>query len=510
MKNIRKRIVAFMLCAFMMSGIASCGKEEASSEAPSENSEVVSEITSENSSDGSSEMNSEGTSESTSESTSENTSESPSEDASEETSEETGAEGSGNYAELAKKDNLLSERGVLEKGANSDYVPLNYDKMKAMWISQFDFESVYSNGVKQRSESSYRELVATALNNVKALGFNTVIVQVRPNGDSFYPSEYYPWSHFINGSYGKYAKYDPLKIFIEEAHARELSFQAWINPMRAMWVEDSKKIDSNYPMASWMKDESKSRYLFVGTYIDKPCYFLNVYYEEVRQLIIDGAAEIVRYYDVDGVHMDDYFYPGDDLEMDKEELRAEMAKNAAMTLKKMRYESLNKLISGIYSAVKAENKNVLFGISPAGNLNNVRNSHYADVDTWCGNKGYIDYIMPQIYWGFDHTICPFAPTYQNWAVLCCEDVKYMVGLTLSNAIYGYNGTLYQEFIQNKDVYKRSFEYMNAQSSFDGFAVFCYQYFFNAISNEPRVETAEELANALPVIAKIPSKKIEYK
>ena len=208
--------------------------------------------------------------------------------------------------------------------------------------------------------------------------------------------------------------------------------------------------------------------------------------------------------------MDDYFYPGDDLEMDKEELRAEMAKNAAMTLKKMRYESLNKLISGIYSAVKSENKNVLFGISPAGNLNNVRNSHYADVDTWCGNKGYIDYIMPQIYWGFDHTICPFAPTYQNWAALCCEDVKYMVGLTLSNAISGYNGTLYQEFIQNKDVYKRSFEYMNAQSSFDGFAVFCYQYFFNAISNEPRVETAEEFANALPVIAKIPSKKIEYK
>jgi hypothetical protein len=86
----------------------------------------------------------------------------------------------------------------------------------------------------------------------------------------------------------------------------------------------------------------------------------------------------------------------------------------------------------------------------------------------------------------------------------------MVGLTFANAIYGYNGEYYDEFINNKDVYKRTYEYMNAQSSFEGFAIFCYQYFYDPVSSKPRVETAEELANSLNAIAKIPSKKIEYK
>ncbi len=416
---------------------------------------------------------------------------------------------SNTYESLAKKDKLLADRKPLEKGANSNYKPLNYDKMKGIWISQFDFNRVYSENGNQRDEKSYRELLGTALDNVKALGFNTVIVQMRPNADSFYPSQYYPWSHFINGSYGKFADYDPIKIFIEEAHNRDLSYQAWINPMRGMTLENAAKLDEAYPMAQWMRDESKKRYLFVGKYADKEAYYLNVYYEEVRNLIINGAAEIVRYYDVDGVHMDDYFYPGEDEAMDDVEFAAEQAKNPEYTLKEMRYESLSKLVSGIYSAVKAENKNVLYGIAPAGNLNNVRKFYYADVDTWCSKPGYIDYIMPQIYWGFDHPICPFAETYQLWADLCCDSVKFMAGLTFANAIYGYDEVHYDEFKNNKAVYRKTFEYINAQKSFEGFSVFCYQYYFDAITNMANVKTAEEAMNALPAMAKIESKKIEY-
>jgi uncharacterized lipoprotein YddW (UPF0748 family) len=97
------------------------------------------------------------------------------------------------YESLIEKDKLLAKKPRLEKGANSGYKPLNYDKMKAMWISQFDFKAVYCDGNKQRSMKSYKELLGVALDNVVALGFNTVIVQMRPNADSFYPSEYYPW-----------------------------------------------------------------------------------------------------------------------------------------------------------------------------------------------------------------------------------------------------------------------------------------------------------------------------
>ncbi len=410
---------------------------------------------------------------------------------------------------LFETDKLLKSRPVLKQGANSNYKPLNYDKMKAIWISQFDFKTVYCEGEKQRSEEEYRILLGKALDNVVTLGFNTVIVQLRPNADSFYPSEYYPWSHFINGSYGKFADYDPIKIFIDEAHARNLSFQGWFNPMRCMNVENAQKLDENYPLAKWMKNPECERYLFVGEYAEKPAYYLNVYYEEVRNLIINGVAEIVRYYNVDGVHMDDYFYPGNDEKMDDVELKLEQEKNPEYTLKQLRYESLSKLVSGIYSAVKKENPNVLYGIAPAGNLNNVRKHYYADVDTWCGNKGYIDYIMPQIYWGFEHPICPFAETYQLWADLCCKDVKYMVGLTFANAIYGYDGIHYEEFQKDKAVYRKTFDFMNAQSTFEGFAVFCYQYYFNALTNLANVKTAEEVVNSLSAMAKIPSKKIDY-
>lgn len=477
-----KKILSLILLAVMLTSLFACSKNETSSSTPDENgSQAVSNSESEGSTNGEADN----------------------------TSKEPAVEGSDTYKALAKVDSLLAERGVLEKGANSDYIPLNYDKMKAMWISQFDFEQIYCRGTKQQAKTTFKRFVAQTLDNIKNLGFNTVIVQLRPNADSFYPSEYYPWSHFINGSYGKFADYDPLEIFIEEAHARDLSFHAWINPMRAMSVEDSKLIDPSYPMAGWLKDKSKSRYLYVGEYAGKPSYYFNVYYEEVRQLIINGAAEIVRYYDVDGVHMDDYFYPGNDSAMDNQELKTEKAKNATMTLKKLRNQSLNKLVSGIYSAVKEENKNVIFGIAPAGNINNVRSIHYADVDTWCGKPGYIDYIMPQIYWGFEHNVCPFAETYQLWSKLCCDEVKFMVGLTFANAIYGYNGEYFDEFINNKDIYKKTYEYMNAQSNFEGFSIFCYQYFYDPKTGIQRVETTEELKNSLPALAKIPSKKIEY-
>jgi uncharacterized lipoprotein YddW (UPF0748 family) len=303
------------------------------------------------------------------------------------------------FQAVSKVDKTLADRGFKDKGANSDYVPLNYDTMKAMWICQFDFGSVFCSGSSQRSESQFRAYVEQAYDNLVSMGFNTVIVQTRPNADSFYPSAYYPWSHYILGSYGKMANYDPLEIMIEEAHERKLSFQAWINPMRGMSPANLEKIQGNYPMAKWKADEkNKSDYIYEYNNL---CY-INIAYEEVRQLIIDGAAEIVRNYDVDGVHMDDYFYFGKEVNFDLNAFNKAKRKDALLTLQKFRYNNLNTLVSGIYSAIKEENKNVLFGISPAGNLDKMDDTYYADVETWLSQDGYVDYIIPQIYFGMEH------------------------------------------------------------------------------------------------------------
>ena len=191
-------------------------------------------------------------------------------------------------------------------GLTNPYTSLNYEDMKAMWLSQFDLNSVYCSGGTQNPEATYRKYLDKILDNVVANGFNTIIVQVRPNADSMYPSEYYPMSKYVVGSYGRNAKYDPFAIMIEEAHERKLSVQAWINPMRAMTTYEITKVSNDYLIKQWYKDkETKGKYVVANG----SNYYLNPAYEEVRDLIIKGAREILLKYEVDGLHMDDYFYP---------------------------------------------------------------------------------------------------------------------------------------------------------------------------------------------------------
>ncbi len=398
-------------------------------------------------------------------------------------------------------DPLVEARGELKQGANSDYKPLNYEIMKAVWISQFDLSGILASG-SQRDEASLREIFGNLCSKLASDGYNTVIVQVRPYADSFYPSAYYPWSKYAVGAYGLYGDYDPLKVMIEEAHKVNLSFQAWINPMRAF---DSEKIFSainvNYPIRKWYDDPSKyPNYVYkYNTY-----FYLNVAYEEVRQLIINGAAEIVRCYDVDGVHMDDYFYPTNipnDFDM------AQFKASGLNSRNRFRKDNINKLVSGLYSAIKKENKNVLFGISPAGNISNVRNNCCLDIDTILANKGYVDYIMPQIYWGFEHESQPYATCMQNWQDLVKEkSIKFIVGLTASN-IANPSG----EFASRSDIFKRYLTHAQQTDLFDGICIFSVATLYGMESAEPskNENVQKEMKNFLPVFKAVESKKINY-
>jgi len=403
------------------------------------------------------------------------------------------------FLKISEIDKNIKDRGFKDKGSNSDYIPLNYDKMKAMWISQFDFGSVYCGRAGQNSEATFRVYVQKAFDNLLTMGFNTVIVQVRPNADSFCPSSYYPWSHYVVGSYGKVGKYDPLEIMIEEAHERKISFQAWINPMRGMSPRSVSAINKAYPIAEWNNNSNKDDYLY--TY--NSLVYLNIAYEEVRNLIINGAAELVRYYDVDGIHMDDYFYFGREEAFDKKAYEEAKKTTPALNIRSFRFKNLNTLVSGIYSAIKEENKNVIFGISPAGNIDNMATTYYADVKTWLSNDGYVDYIMPQIYFGMEHQSWSFSYTYNRWvSILKNDKIKFMPGITFSKAIDGMNGVGDQyagsgrnEWIENKDVMKRCLEFAVKQEHFDGFALFSYTELWGATSGRFNTLISEEVNNS---------------
>ncbi len=398
-------------------------------------------------------------------------------------------------------DPLVEARGDLEQGANSDYKPLNYETMKAVWISQFDLKSVLRDSTL-RSEESLREIFGNLCESLVKDGYNTVIVQVRPYGDSFYPSAYYPWSEYVMGSYGLYASYDPLKVMIEEAHDADLSFQAWINPMRAYSKDNTfELINVSYKTRVWYDNPEKyPNYI----YKHKTNYYLNVAYDEVRQLIIDGAAEIVRYYDVDGIHMDDYFYPSG-IPNDFDD--APFKESGEFSRTQFRKANISKLVKGLYSAVKKENKNVLFGISPAGNIQNVRLSCCLDIDLILSQKGFVDYIMPQIYWGFEHDTQPFKQCLQNWQKLVKEpSIKFMIGITASN-IAEPTG----EFINNKDIFRRYLLHAQSTDMFDGICVFSVGTLYNVLTANPSTNEGvkKEMKNFLPDFKIIPNNKISY-
>ncbi len=482
-----KKIISMLLCGIMVCGMCACGGDTDRSSGANESATDSSASSSENS-----EADTDNTS------STDDVSDAVSEDdvSTDDTSggEYVDQEGYELFLEASKTDKVLEERGFKDKGANSDYVPLNYDKMKAVWISQFDFNSVYCSNNAQRMKAQFKKYVEKAYDNLVSLGFNTVIVQVRPNADSFYPSAYYPWSHYVVGSYGNSAKYDPLEIMIELAHEKNLSFQAWINPMRGMSTANINKIDDAYTIKSWKSKMKYKTYLYEYNGLN----YLNVAHEDVREHIINAAAEIVRNYDVDGVHMDDYFYWGEEPDFDITEFNAAKRKNATLTLQKFRYDNLNNLVSGIYSAIKEENKNVIFGISPAGNITQMYNKYYADVETWLSQDGYVDYIMPQIYFGMEHQTWSFPYTYQEWSkVTTNPNIKFMAGMSLGKAVSGndpYAGTGADEWTKNKDVFKKCFEYSVKQSNYGGFAVFAYSYMFDPLTGEPNAATAEEVAN----------------
>lgn len=396
-----------------------------------------------------------------------------------------------------KKQNLqntnqtpLPEETNLDKGDEPVCEIINYRNIKAMWLSQFDLQNIYTNLGKQRAENDFKTKISTILDNVKENGFNTVFLQVRPYADSFYPSSYYPPSKYVTGSYSNSFSYDPIKIIIDEAHKRGLSIHAWINPLRAMNADEIKEIDESFIIKKWYKDNNGTfLVLFNGR------YYLNPAYSETRQLIIDGVKEIIDNYSFDGVHMDDYFYPTTSEEFDSLAFTEYKTEGGTLSLKKYRYSNLNKLISGIYSTVKEKNNALLYGISPEGNISNATDKAYADVYTWCSEKGYIDYICPQIYFGLKHQTYPFDKTVENWGkTIKNPDIKLIIGMTFGKALSKtdkWAGSGKDEWNTDKDIMKRCLEYTKENNKCTGVSVFSYQYYFDPLTNVEISETKSE-------------------
>lgn len=273
------------------------------------------------------------------------------------------------------------------------------------------------------------------INNCAKMGINNIFLQVRPSCDAFYKSEIFPTSKYLTGAQGKNPDndFDCLKYWIEECHKNNIALHAWVNPYRITKEKESLEgLSETNPARlhpEWVVKHQSNLYFDPGI-------------PEVRQLVIDGIVEIVKNYDVDGIHFDDYFYPEEGKEAFADDATyanygADYESKAAF-----RRASVDKLVSECLPAVKAVNPNVAFGISPSGIWAN-KTTHsegsntsgseaytklYADTRKWA-KEGWVDYIAPQIYWEIGHPKADYATLTKWWSgQLEGSKTKLFIGL----------------------------------------------------------------------------------
>ncbi|WP_138493053.1 family 10 glycosylhydrolase [Paenibacillus pinistramenti] len=295
------------------------------------------------------------------------------------------------------------------------------NSLRGAWIasvSNLDWPSSASRG----NESKQKQEFTAQLDKLQAEGINAVFVQVRPSADALYPSSLVPWSQVLTGTPGKDPGYDPLAFMIEEAHKRGMEFHAWFNPFR---VTTSGTDTSKLAAASvarehpaWIVKESGK-------------LFLNPGIPDARQHIIDVIMEVVNNYDIDGVHLDDYFYPSDETTSNPfDDSAAFKAYNTGgfKTKADWRRSNINTFVHDLGSAVHSAKPQLAFGISPSGIWRNqstdptgsatsgrsAYDTEYADARTWILGR-YIDYIAPQVYWSFDTAAAPYDKVVSWWA-----------------------------------------------------------------------------------------------
>ncbi len=255
----------------------------------------------------------------------------------------------------------------------------------------------------------------------KANGMNAVIVQVRPATDAFYPSPYEPWSQWLTGKQGRppVPFYDPLQFMIEESHKRGLEFHAWLNPYRANFSIAKASIAPSHITRihpEWFLSYGGKQYFDPGN-------------PEGQQWVLNVIRDIVKRYDVDGVHMDDYFYPYKVPGKDFPDAKSYAKDPRGLNKEDWRRSNVDTIITHIARVIKEEKPWVKFGISPFGVWRNqdkdpmgsptkagVTNYDdlYADILLWL-KEGWIDYVAPQLYWETGHRLVAYETLIDWWS-----------------------------------------------------------------------------------------------
>jgi uncharacterized lipoprotein YddW (UPF0748 family) len=294
---------------------------------------------------------------------------------------------------------------LLPQSATAQTGPQPRHEFRAAWVSTVSNIDWPSN--RNLSTADQKKEMLAILDQAVELNLNAIIFQVRPMCDALYQSPYEPWSEFLTGTMGKAPSpfYDPLQFVIEESHKRGLELHAWFNPYRALTPSAKSAIPDNH-----VSKRNPAIVRTIGKYL-----WLDPTEEQTKNYTLNVILDVIRRYDVDGVHLDDYFYPyssyndGKDFP-DDANWNAYKKSGGKLSRNDWRRDHVNDFVKRLYTLVKEEDARVKVGISPFGiwrpnNPEGIQgmdqyDSLYADPKLWL-NEGWLDYLSPQLYWPID-------------------------------------------------------------------------------------------------------------
>ncbi len=290
-------------------------------------------------------------------------------------------------------------------------------EFRALWIASV--ENIDWPSKKGLSVAEQKDEFIRILNMHQRNGMNAVIMQIRPVADALYQSPYEPWSEYLTGRQGMppVPYYDPLQFMIEETHKRGMEFHAWLNPYRAVFNVFTSSIAPNHitrQHPDWFITYNKQKIFDPGN-------------PQVVNYVANIVKDIITRYDVDGIHMDDYFYPYPAAGKDFPDYNSYRLYGNNMNRKDWRRSNCDSIIKRIHETILEAKPMVKFGVSPFGVWRNqsadangsdtragVSNYDdlYADIVLWM-KEGWIDYAAPQLYWEIGNKLCDYQ-TLINW------------------------------------------------------------------------------------------------
>ena len=346
---------------------------------------------------------------------------------------------------------------------------------KGVFISYIDYANLLG-----KTKTEQENIIIEMINNLNYFGFNSIILQVRPFSDAIYESDIYETSHVVVENEGDPLNFDILEYYIKQATKKGIEVYAWINPYRIRNTDDTSTISKTSYYYKWLNTDKVE--------ITEKGIYLNPASEDVLEYIISGLKELCTKYDIKGVIYDDYYYPSDTIDVETYK-----KSGSKLSLKQYRIENINNLIKTSYNTIKQINKNLKFGISPSGNIENNLEKEYLDIKNILKNN-YLDLIIPQLYYGFNNSSKPYIKTLDDWSKLNINNKNLYIALSLykSGKVDVYAGEGENEWLEEDNIIKKQIFISRNEKNYKGFYIFRYEYLFKTHENDNLNKEIENL------------------